>query len=127
MNAQELIGRTLTNTFETKPSLVLDGIPGPASYFYVVIEIDGSDLFELGAHEILPWAKKDNLISYEKSGWEVQNNFIVIGKKVVKVIQRDSEEYYDGSLTLLLENNLILEHQTTNGDQLFIGQYESEN
>ncbi|TDP57379.1 hypothetical protein [Flavobacterium dankookense] len=126
MNPQELIGRTLTNIFETKPSLVQEGIPGPASYFDIVIEIDGSDLFELGAHEILDWTKKDKLTSYEKSAWEVQNNFNVIGKKVTKVIQRDSEEYYDGSLILLLENNLMIEHQTTNGDQLFINKYKAE-
>lgn len=123
MNPQELIERTLTNIFETKPSLVQEGIPGPASYFCIVIEIDGSDLFELGAHEILDWTKKDKLLPYEKTAWEIQNNFSVLGKKVTKVIQRDSEEYYDGSLTLLLENNLIVEHQTTNGDQLFIDEY----
>lgn len=126
MNPQELIGRTLTNIFETKPSLVHDGIPGPASYFDIIIEIDGSDLFELGAHNILPWTKKDKLIPYKKAAWEIQNNFSVLGKKVNKVIQRDSEEYYDGSLTLLLENNLLVEHQTTNGDQLFIDEYQDK-
>ncbi len=127
MNPQELIGRTLTNIFETKPLLVQEGLSGPASYFYIVIEIDGSDLYELGAHKILDWKEKGELIPYEKSAWEIQNNFIVIGKKVTKVIQQDPDEYYDGSLTLLLENNLILEHQTTNGDQLFIDKYVEEN
>ena len=120
MNPQELIGRTLTNIYETTPSLVQEGIPGLASYFHIVIEVDGSDLFELGAHEILDWAKKDKLIPYEKSSWEIQNNFNVIGEKITKVIQRDSKEYYYGSLTLLLENNLIVEHLTSNGDELFI-------
>ena len=123
MNAQELIGRTLTNILQTVPSIVQEGIPGPASYFYIVIEIDGSTLYELGAHEISNWTKKDKLISYEKSAWEIQNNFDVIGKKVAIIIQRDSEDFYDGSLTLVMESNLILEHQTTNGDQLIIAEY----
>ena len=114
----------MTNIFETKVSHVQEGFPGPASYFEIVIEIDNSDLFELGAHSIKNWTKKDVLFPYERSSWEVQNNFIVLGKKVTKVIQRDSEEYWDGSLTLIMENNLIVEHQTANGDQLFIGEYE---
>jgi len=127
MNPQELIGRTLTNIFETTPSVVQEGIPGPASYFDIVIEIDSSDLYELGAHEILNWTKNNKLIPFEKPAWAIQNNFNVIGKRVAKVIQREAEEYYDGSLTLILENNLILEHQTTNGDQLFIDEYEEDN
>lgn len=126
MNSEELIGRTLTNIFETKSPIVQDGIPGPASYFDIVIEVDDSELYELGAHDILKWTKNDKLIPYEKSAWEVQNDLNAIGKRITKVIQRDSDEYYDGSLTLLLENNLILEHQTTNGDQLFIDEYRED-
>ncbi len=127
MNPEEVVGRTITNIFETKPSIVQEGIPGPASYFYIVIELDGSDLYEFGAHEISNWTRDDNLIPFEKSAWAVQNDFNVIGKRITKVIQRDFEEYYDGSLTLLLENNIILEHQTTNGDQLFIDEFNGEN
>ncbi len=128
MNPQELIGRTLTNIFETKPSSVIESIPGPASFFYIVIEIDCSNLYELGAHEVLDWTKKDRLIPYEKPTWAIQNKYNVIGKKITRVIQRNYEDYYyDGSLSLLFENNLILEHQTTNGDQLFIGKYEENN
>lgn len=127
MKTEELVGRTITNIFETKPSIVQDGIPGPASYFDIVIELDKSDLYEFGAHDISNWTKDDNLIPFEKPAWAIQNNFKVIGKRITKIIQRDSEEYYDGSLTLLLENNVILEHQTTNGDQLFIDEFNEEN
>src|SRR5689334_12029836 len=100
MNPQEFIGRIVTNLFETDPSLVQDGIPGKSSYFYIVIELDGSDLYELGAHTISKWTRDDNLIP------ALQNDLGVIGKRITRVIQRDSEEYYDGSLILLLENNV---------------------
>ena len=126
MKHQELVGRTITNIFETKSSIVHDGIPGPASYFDIVIELDKSDLYELGAHDISNWNKDDYLIPFEKSAWAIQNNFKVIGKRITKIIQRDSEEFYDGSLTLLLENSTILEHQTTNGYQLFIDEFEEQ-
>ena len=126
MNPKAIIGRTITNIFETKPSIVQDGIPGPASYFDIIIELDGLDLYDLGAHKISIWTKNDNLIPFEKPAWAVQNNFNVVGEKIAKVIQRDPEEYYDGSLTLLLENNIFLEHQTTNGDQLFIDEFKEE-
>jgi len=125
-NNEEFIGRTITNIFETKNSLVQDGIPGPASFFHIVIELDSSELYELGDHNISNWTKNDKLFPYEKSAWEIQNNFTAVGQKISKLIQRDSEEYYDGSLTILLENNVIIEHQTTNGDQLFIGEYNIE-
>jgi len=126
MKPEELIGRTITNIFETKPSIVQDGIPGPASYFDIVLELDGSDLYELGAHEISNWTNADTLVPFEKPAWAVQNNFNVVGEKIAKVIQRNPEEYYDGSLTLLLGNNIFLEHQTTNGDQLFIDEFKEE-
>lgn len=126
MNPELLLGRTITNIFETKPIIVQDGIPGPAHYFHIVIEIDRTDLFELGAHEILLWKKKDKLIPYEKSSWEVQNNLNVIGKFITGFIQKDSEEYYDCSLTLLLNNDIIIEHQTTNGDQLYINEFRDD-
>lgn len=120
MNPDKLIGRIITNIFETKPSIVQDGIPGPAAYFNIVIEVDGSDLYDLGAHEISIWTKNDDLIPFGKPAWAAQNDLDVIGRRITKVIQKDSKEYYDGSLTLILDNNFILEHQTGNGDQLFI-------
>jgi hypothetical protein len=125
MNPEKLVGRTITNILETIPSDVQEGIPGPASFFYIVIELDGADLFELGAHGISGWTKKDKLVPFEKPAWAVQNQFNVIGKKITRVIQRDPKEYYDGSLTLLLEGNLIIEHQTSNGDQLVISTFRS--
>lgn len=126
MNPKELVGRTITNIFETKPSFMQEGIPGPATYFYIVLELDGLDLIELGAHEISKWTKDDQLIPFEKPVWAVQNDFTIIGKRITEAIQRDSEVYFDGSLTLLLENNLILEHQVSNGDQLFIDEFNEE-
>jgi hypothetical protein len=120
MNPQELLGRTVTNVFETEPTIIQDGIPGPASYFDIVLELDGSDLYELGAHQISKWTKHTTLIPV------IQNDLGVLGKRITKVIQKDSEEYYDGSLTLLLENNISLEHQTTNGDQLHIDNFKGE-
>lgn len=126
MNPQELIGRTVSNIFETEPSVDHEGIPGPASYFHIVIELDHNERYELGAHGISVWTKSDHLKSFENPPWVEENNYVVIGKEITKVIQRDSEEYYDCSLTLVLENNLILEHQTSNGDQLFIGEFNEE-
>ncbi len=126
MNPDELIGRTITKIFETKPSIIQEGIPGPASYFHIVIELDDSNLYELGAHKISKWTSNEYLMSYEPSNLEVRNNFQVIGKRISKVIQRDSEVHYDGSLTLLMENNIIVEHQAGNGDQLFINEFNEE-
>lgn len=126
MNLEELAGRTITNIFETKPSIIEDQMLGLASYFCIVIEIDNSELLELGAHKILNWTRDDLLLPFEKPAWAVQNNFEVIGKKITRVIQRDPKEYYDGSLTLLLDNNIIIEHQTTNGDQLFIDKFNED-
>lgn len=126
MKPEEIIGRTITNIFETRPSIVHEGIPGPASYFDIVIELDGSDLYSLGAHEISVWTKDDDLVPFVKPAWAVRNDFDVIGRKITRVIQKDSKECYDGSLTLLLDNNIILEHQTANGDQLFIDEFEEE-
>lgn len=126
MDYSALIGRTITNVFETETYSEQDGIPGAASYFDIIIELDHSELFELGAHEINPWNKQVAVNSFKRSSWEIENDINIIGKKIVKVIHRDSEEYYDGSLTLLLENNLIMEHQTTNGDLLFIHEYDPD-
>lgn len=120
INPQELVGRTVTNIFETKVYSVQDGIPGPASYFDIVVEIDRSDLYELGAHSISKWKKNENLIP------AVQNDPDIIGQRITKVIQRDPEEYYDGSLILLLESNFVIEHVTTNGDQLQFGEFDDE-
>ena len=110
----------MTNVFETEPSIVQDGIPGPASYFYIVVELDGADLYELGAHDISKWTKGDNLIR------AIKNDPDIIGQRIVRVIQKDSEEYYDGSLILLLASNFVIEHVTTNGDQLQCGEFDDE-
>lgn len=114
MKPKELIGRTISNIFETDPSIDQEGIPGSASYFFIVLELDKSELYELGAHSTSIWTRSDNLKPFENPSWAEQNNYVVLGKKITKVIQRDSEEYYDGSLTLVLENDLIVEHQTSN-------------
>jgi hypothetical protein len=126
MNPKDIVGRTITNIFQTKSSAAQDGIPGQALYFNMIIELDGFDLYDLGAHEISIWTKRDQLVPFEMPAWAVQKDFKVIGRIISKVIQRDPEEFYDGSLTLLLENNIILEHQTTNGDQLFIDQFKGK-
>lgn len=119
MNPQELIGRTVTNIFETEPSLVQDGIPGLASFFYIVIELDGCDVYELGAHEVYNWTKTNTLMA-------IKNDPDIIGQKIVRVIQKDFEENYDGSLILVLESNFTIEHVTTNGDQLCFSKFEEE-
>lgn len=126
MNPEKLVGRTITNIFETKPSILQEGLLGTASFFTIILEIDGSELYELGAHGISTWTRDDHLIPFDKPAWSIQNEFNVIGEKIKTIIQRDSAEYYDGSLTLVLENNIILEHQTTNGDQLFIDTFNEE-
>ena len=123
---KELVNRVVSNIFETNPILEQEGIPGPASYFYIVIELDNTELFELGIHDIKKWTRKEKLIPFEKPPWAEQNNYTVIGQKIKKVIERDPEEYYDGSLSVLLENGIYFEHQSTNGDQLFIDLFNEE-
>lgn len=124
MNMEELTGRTITNIFVTRRSSSLEGIPGTASFFCIVLEINNTNLYEIGAHEIFPWVKEDELIPYKKTAWQVENDLDVVGKKIARVIKRDANEYYDGSLTLVMDNNVSVEHQVTNGDQLFIDMFK---
>lgn len=123
---RSIIGRVVTNIYETESEVVQDGIPGPASFFYIVVELDNSELLELGAHRITKWTKSIKLIPFENPPWAEQNNYTVVGQKIKKVIERDPEEYYDGSITVLLENGIYFEHQCCNGDQLFIDEYSEE-
>jgi hypothetical protein len=102
MSPEKLVGRTITNIF------------------------DNSELYELGAHQISNWTRNDKLIAFKKPAWAVQNKFDVIGKKIVRVIQKDPKEYYAGSITLLLDNNIIMEHLTSNGDELHIDEFYEE-
>ena len=50
-----IIGKELTGIYESKNQITQPGIPGPASFFKIVIELNSTEHYELGAHEIYEW------------------------------------------------------------------------
>lgn len=123
---RNIVGRKLTNIFETEQSELQEGIPGPAVFFQIVIELDNQELFELGVHQISKWKQSNKLFKYKNSPWEKENNFNFLNLKIAKVLHRNPEENHEGSLTIILENNVMIEHQCGNGDQLFIDKYSDD-
>jgi hypothetical protein len=129
MKAEEIIGKKIKEVYETDPSFSEDvlglGIP---HYFTIVIELEDNTKFELGVHEIKPWDSRDKLNVSTGSAWALDRMLEYKNHVICQIIQRDPEEYVDGSLTLVLENNVIIEHQCSNGSQLFIDSVpESDN
>ena len=121
MEVEFIIGKKIKEIYETKPSSGESFFGyGKASYFKIVVALEDGNKFELGPHNILPCNSTERLFRSEGTVWASQNNLEYKNQTIVSVIKRDAEEYYDGSLTLVLENNIILQHQCCNGDQLFI-------
>ena len=125
MKEETIIGKMIHEIYETDPSFGEGFLEsGRSHYFSIVIELKDETKFELGVHEIKEWNSKENLIRSEGTYWALENKLEYRNQIIKTIIHRDPNEDYDGSLTLILENNVILEHQSTNGDQLFISKVE---
>ena len=127
MNDAHIIGKKIIEIYETETSKGEDlfGL-GFAHYFSIVIEFEDKTRFELGVHDITPWQSNERMTPSKGSSWAEEHNLQYKGKKIKKIIRRDPQEYYDGSLTLVLENDILLEHQCCNGDQLFIDKFKQD-
>jgi|SRR5688572_9218517 len=116
-----LIGRKIIEIYETIHTYGEDLLGlGQPHYFQIVLELEDKTKFELGLHEIKEWNSEENLIPSKGTSWAIQNNLKYKNQIIKRIIERDSNEYFEGSLTIVLDNNVILEHQCSNGNQLFI-------
>lgn len=124
MTNEEIVGKRILEIYETNSSYEDGFLDSRAHYFKTIIELDNKILFELALHEIGAWNSDKDLIASKGTTWAFENKLEYKNQLIKAVIKRDSNVYYDGSLTLVLANNVIIEHQGTNGDQLFIGRLE---
>lgn len=92
-----------------------------AQYFQIILKLEDNTLIELGVHQLKDWTSNEALRKIEGTSWALENGLDYKNKTIKEIIERDPDEFFDGSLTLVLENDVILEHLSTNGDQLFIG------
>ena len=97
---------------------------GRPGYFSIVIELEGGAKYELGPHDISEWNSPEKLIRTKPTFREEQQKLTYKDQLIKEILRGDPEVDYDGSLILVLENGVTLEHQTTNGDQLYIGRRE---
>lgn len=127
VNEGVIKGKKIREIYETK-SLSGEDILGLGRplYFSIIVELEDDTIFELGAHDLLPWNFHEEITPSKGSSWADGQNLVYKGQKIIKIIRRDKDEDVDGSLTLILENGVLIEHQTCNGDQLFIDWYKSD-
>ena len=121
-----IIGKMLTGIYESKKQTTRPGIPGQASYFNIVIELNGMEHYVLGAHEIFEWDYKEDMVLCENSHWAKQNKIVVIGQKIKSILKKDFNGTESNTMSVLFENGAFIEHEIDNGDQLFIGQFEKD-
>jgi hypothetical protein len=121
-----IIGKVLTGIYESRNQSSQSGILGTASFFSIVIELNGVEHYELGAHGIVEWDYREEMVLCENSNWAEQNNIEVIGQKIKSILKKDEDDTELNTLSLLLENGAFVEHEIGNGDQLFIGDYKTD-
>jgi hypothetical protein len=121
MTREDLIGKKLIEVYETVPSSEEGMFDTKAQYFQIILKLEDNTLIELGVHQLKDWTSNEALRKIEGTSWALENGLDYKNKTIKEIIERDPDEFFDGSLTLVLENDVILEHLSTNGDQLFIG------
>lgn len=116
----EFVGRIVTAIYHTKqdgPEEMFDG-QVPVYYFDCVIEIDSKTKFAFGHDWISSWDKNEELYLVTHSNWEIDENLSFIGQKIKNIgVDEYNEMYFH------LENDIIIYHNTSLGDQLFVTTY----
>ena len=121
MTKENIIGKKIIEIYETEPTSEEGLFDTTAHYFQIIIKLEDNSLIELGAHQLKAWTTDKALRQIERTPWELEDGLEYKNKVIRDIVERDPEEFFGGSLTLILENDVTLEHQSTNGDQLFIG------
>ena len=126
IDEKNIIGKTIVDIYETKATTKPGFFDTVASYFQIVMELDNGLKYEITPHQILLWDKEIKLIRTEGTSWSKENGLIFKMQKIIKVIKHDCDEYYDGSLSLVLSNNITIANLSTNGNELYIDTYHEE-
>jgi hypothetical protein len=125
MTDEEILGKKIKEVYETKASIDDDILGlGKPQYFSIVIELADDTRFELGVHDIRIWDSPEKLIPSKGTNWADEHKLEYKDKRIARIIRKDPGENFDGSLTIVLDNNVLIEHQCANGDQLFIDYFE---
>lgn len=120
MSEKEILGKRLLEIYETK-HIIEDGfLDSRAAYFDIFIEVEDKGMLELGMHEVKKKTDYPALFPSRGTLWATENKIEYKNQRIQQIILRDPNEYFDGSLTLVLENNVTIEHLGTNGDELCI-------
>src|SRR5690606_3693336 len=112
--------------YKTIPILVVNDFIGPAAFFDTVIQLENGVTFQLSRYDILPWTSNEPL---QPASYFVPANepeIEVIGQKIVRVLRRNPNEFPAGFLSLLLGNDIFIAHEGFHGDQLFIGDFNTD-
>lgn len=132
-----LIGKTITNIYYTPPSEPIELYPtcGYNYNFCIIIELDYNNYFLLDTNNIFPSDKKEKLFSITGPLYGFENNWdapdpedlfigrtpteLYIGHKI-KAVKTETSGYKE--IYLLLDNDLIVRHNMSSSDSLYIGE-----
>src|SRR5688572_1590646 len=108
MTDEVILGKKIKEIYETKPSIGDDFLGlGRPHYFSIVIELEDKTRFELGVHRIQAWDSDEVLLPSEGTIWADEHKLEYKDKQIARVIRRDANENPDGSLTIVLDNNIL--------------------
>ncbi|SFT51756.1 hypothetical protein SAMN05216474_1029 [Lishizhenia tianjinensis] len=117
----EIIGQKIKALYHTPKGDGEELIPGLGNFytFDTVIVLENEKLYRLGDDYLIEWLGKDELVEVTHQNWNLPDDLIFNGKCIVDIVLDKNKLYY-----ILLENQIIINHTSDLGCELFIRKYD---